>query len=52
MNKKLLLWIALIIASVIAIYELTWIGRTSLAGVIIALAVAVVLIAVYLLKKK
>jgi len=52
MNKKLLLWIALIIASVIAIYELTWVHRSSLAGVIIALAVAVVLIGVYLLKKK
>lgn len=51
-DKRILPWVSLIIAAVIAIYELTWVGRTSLAGVIIALAVALVLLAVYLIKHR
>ena len=46
-----MLWIALIIASGIAIYELTWIARTSLSWVLFGLAVAITLIAVHLLIK-
>ena len=52
MDKKTLLWVSLIIAAVVAIIELTWITRTSLAGVILALAIAVILIGVYLLRKR
>ena len=44
-----MLWIALITASVIAVYELTWIGRSSLWWVLFGLAVAIVLIVVHLL---
>jgi len=46
-----MLWVALIIASGIAIYELTWIARTSLSWVLFGLAVAIALVAVYLLIK-
>lgn len=49
---KFLLWISLIIAIVIAFYELiAWADESSLAWVIIALALAVVFQAVYLLAK-
>jgi len=46
-----MLWVALIIASGIALYELSWIGRSSLWWVLIGLAVAIALIAVHLLIK-
>jgi hypothetical protein len=49
---KGLLWISLVIAAIVAIYELTWLGRSDLAWVIIGLAVAMGLQAVYLLRKK
>ena len=49
---KGLLWISLVIAAIVAIYELTWLGRSDLAWVIIGLAVAMGLQAVYLLSKK
>lgn len=49
---KGILWVSITIAAIVAIYELTWLGRSSLAWVIIALAVAVGLQAVYLLRKK
>jgi len=51
MNRKTLLWISLIIASIVAIYELTWVYRSDLAWVIFAVAVAVILQAVYLLRR-
>jgi len=46
-----MLWIAFIIASVIALYELTWIGKNNLWLVLFGLAVAIALIAVHLLIK-
>ncbi len=49
---KGLLWASLIIAIVVAINELFWLGKTSLAWVIIGLAVAMGLQTVYLLTKK
>jgi len=49
---KGLLWISIIIAAIVAIYELTWLGRSDLAWVILGLAIAVALQAVYLLVKK
>ena len=49
---KSLLWISLIIAIIVAITELFWIGRSDLAWVILGLAVGMGLQAVYLLKKK
>jgi len=48
---KGLLWIPIIIAAIVAIYELTWLGRSDLAWVILGLAIAVALQAVYLLVK-
>jgi hypothetical protein len=47
-----MLWVALIIANGIAIYELTWIARSSLAWVLFGLAVAIALVAVHLLIKE
>ena len=47
-----MLWVALVIASGIAVYELTWIARTSLSWVLIGLAIAIALIAVHLLIKE
>jgi len=47
-----MLWIALIIASGMGIYELTWVGRSSLSWVLVGLAVAIALIAVHLLIKE
>jgi hypothetical protein len=49
---KILLWASLIVAIIVVINEITWLGKTSLAWVIIALAVAIGLQAVYLLIKK
>ena len=49
---KILLWASLIIVIIVVINELTWLGRSSLAWVIIALGVAMGLQAVYLLRKK
>jgi len=49
---KYLLWASLIIIIVIAINELFWLGKTSLAWVILGLAVAMGLQVVYLLSKK
>ena len=51
-NKRSLLWVSLVIGVVVAFYELTWVGRSSLAWVIIALAAAVVLQAVYHLMRR
>ncbi len=49
---KILLWASLIIVIVVIVNELTWLGRTSLAWVIIGLAVAMGLQVLYLLIKK
>jgi hypothetical protein len=49
---KGLLWASLIIIIVVIVNELTWLGRTSLAWVIIGVAAAVGLQVVYLLIKK
>jgi hypothetical protein len=49
---KILLWASLIIAIIVAIIELFWIGKSELALVILGLAVAVGLQAVYLIRKK
>lgn len=52
MNNKTILWVSLVIACIVAIYELTWLGRSGLAWVILILAVAVALQGVYLIRKK
>ena len=49
---RTLLWASLIIGFVVALYELTWVYRSDLAWVICAVAAAVILQAVYLLRKK
>jgi len=49
---KTLLWASLVIVIVVAINELFWLGKTSLAWVILGLAIAMGLQAVYLIKKK
>ena len=49
---KSLLWASLIIVIIVTITELAWLGKTGLAWVILGLAVAVGLQAVYLLRKK
>ena len=49
---KYLLWASLVIAVIVVGNEIAWLGRTSLAWVIIALAVAIGLQVVYLLIKK
>ena len=49
---KVLLWVSVIIAAIVFFQELAWIGKTSLAPVIMGLAVAIGLLAGYLLWKK
>ncbi len=49
---KTLLWASLIIVIIVAINELFWLGRSDLAWVILGLAVAMGLQAVYLIVKK
>jgi len=49
---KILLWASLIIAIIVALIELFWLGKSELALVILGLAVAVGLQAVYLLGRK
>ena len=49
---KGLLWVSITIAAIVAVYELTWLGRSELAWVLLGLAVAMGLQAVYLLIKK
>jgi len=49
---KYLLWASLIIVVIVVINELTWLGRSDLAWVILGLAVAMGLQVVYLLIKK
>ncbi len=49
---KGLLWASLLIVIIIIINEIFWIGKSDLAWVIIGLAVAMGLQAVYLLVKK
>ena len=49
---KILLWVALVTVIIVVINELTWLGRSDLAWVILGLAVAIGLQAVYLLRKK
>ena len=51
MNKKGLLWASLAIVIIVVINELFWLGRTDLAWVILGLAIALGLQAVYLIKK-
>jgi len=51
-SMKVLLWVSVIIAAIIFFQELTWIGKTGLAPVIMGLAVAIGLLAGYLLWKK
>ena len=49
---KILLWASLAIVIIVAINELFWLGKSSLAWVIIGLAVAMGLQTAYLLIKK
>lgn len=49
---KFLSWAALIIAAIVAINEYGYIGQTSLAWVVIGLAVATILNSVAILSKK
>lgn len=51
MNKSLL-WISLVIAVILLINEFFWLGKSSLSWVIMALAIAIGLQAIYLLAKK
>lgn len=44
--------IAIIIAGVVIINELSWLEKSSLAWVIIALSAAIILIAIYVLDNK
>jgi len=49
---KYWIWIAVAIAAVVVINEVAYIGRTSLAWVIIGLALAIGALSVYLLTEK
>jgi len=49
---KILLWASLVIVIILVINEITWLGRSDLAWVILGLAVAMGLQVVYLLIKK
>ena len=49
---KYLPWISLIIAAIVVVNEITWIGKTDLAWIFIGLGVAVGLQAIYLLAEK
>jgi hypothetical protein len=49
---KYLIWLAIIIAVVVVINEIAYVGTTSLAWVVIGLAVAVGALAIYLLVEK
>ena len=49
---KYLPWISLIIAAIVVINEIMWIGKSDLAWVLTGLGVAVVLQAIYLVGKK
>lgn len=49
---KYLSWIAIVIAAIVAINELSYINSTSLAWVIIGLAVSIILVAAEQLSKK
>lgn len=51
-EMKGLLYISLILAGLVALNELFYLGETSLALVIMGLAIAIGLIAVYLLKRE
>lgn len=52
MSRKYLLWTSLVIAIIVAIYELLWLGRSGLAWVILLLAIAVGLQGLYFLGRK
>ena len=49
---KSLLWVSLILLIIVAISELFWLGKSDLAWVILLLAIAAGLQAVYLIKKR
>ena len=49
--SKTLLWISIVIASVIAIYQLTWAGKSSLWWVLFILSSAIILQGVYIVKR-
>ena len=52
MSRKYLLWASLVITIVVVIQELFWLGRSSLAWIVLLLAVAIGLQAIYTLIKK
>lgn len=47
--KRTLAGIGLAVAGLVTVYELTWIGRSNVAWVIVALGVAICLVALALL---
>lgn len=49
---KYLIWISLVIAAVVVINEIMWLGKSSVAWIYISLGVAVGLQAIYLLSGK
>ena len=49
---RVLLWISLVIGVVVAFHEITWIGESSLALVIIPMGIAITLLALYQLVRK
>ncbi len=52
MNKRYLLWVALVIAAVIAVRPMLWLGIIGFAGFMVVLAVFVGLVVTYLLSLK
>ena len=52
MNKRYLLWAALVIAAVIAVRPMFWLGFISFAGLMVVLVVFVGLVVIYLLSLK
>lgn len=52
MNKRYLLWAALVIAAIIAVRPMYWLGIVGFAGLMVVLAVFVGLVITYLLSLK
>ena len=49
---KYLIWVALVIVAVVIVNEIAYIGQSSLAWVVIGLAVAIGALSIYLLSEK
>lgn len=51
-NSRALLWASLVIVIIVVIVELFWLGRSSLAWIVLLLAIAIGFQAVYILRNK